>query len=55
MVQNAQKFNTDVTICASNEYVEQRKNLQTIERHIFLKTIDDNLQNTAKSLHEISK
>ncbi len=54
MVQNAQKFNTDVTICASNEYVEQKKKFTNHRTAHLLKTIDDNLQNTAKSLHEIS-
>lgn len=53
MVKKAEKFDTDVTICASNEYIEKKKKFSNHRITHLLKAIDDNLQNSAKNLHEI--
>jgi len=53
MVKKAEEFDTDITICASNEYVEKKQKFSNHRTSHLLETIDNDFQNCAKSLHEI--
>lgn len=53
MVKKAEEFDTDVAICASNEYIEKKQKFSNHRVSHLLETIDDSLQNCAKNLHEI--
>lgn len=53
MTAKAEEFDTDVAICASNEYIEKKQKFSNHRVSHLLETIDDSLQNCAKNLHEI--
>ena len=54
MYAKAEKFDCDMVICASAEYIEKKQKISRHRSAHTLKSIDDKYQNSANSLHEIN-